>query len=105
VSIIKPSTSSSHEANRYSTLEEERRSDVAEEKELVAGITPQYLATSRIGVLTPSEIGYIESAIRVFTTHAKEKIPQLENRDAVIESCEELREYLINNLTPLEQRY
>lgn len=52
------------------------------------------LATSKVGVFTPSEIGYIDEAIRVFVARAKEKIPPSESRDAVIEDCEELWECL-----------
>lgn len=63
------------------------------------------LVTSKIGVFTPSEISYMESAISVFVAQAKAKIPQSENRDKVIKSCEELRGYLVNNLIPPEQKY
>lgn len=58
------------------------------------------LATSKVGVFTPSEIGYIDEAIRVFVARAKEKIPPSENRDAVVASCEDLHEYLIKILSP-----
>jgi hypothetical protein len=58
------------------------------------------LATSKIGIFTPSEVGYMEAAIEAFVKQAREKIPQSENRDAVIESCEELREYLVKALLP-----
>jgi hypothetical protein len=38
----------------------------------------QLLATSKIGTLTPAEVGYIESAIKVFTAQANQRtIPPL----------------------------
>jgi hypothetical protein len=58
------------------------------------------LATSKIGVFTPAEVGYIDEAIRVFITRAKEKIPPSESRDEVIVSREELRGYLVKTLLP-----
>jgi hypothetical protein len=63
----------------------------------------QLLATSKVGTLTPAEIGYIESAIKVFTTQAKEKTPQSESRDDVLASCEDLREHLVNNLIHIKK--
>lgn len=68
-------------------------------------IKTQLLSSAKIGAFTPSEIGYIEMAIKSFTTQAQEKIPQSETRDAIIEGCEELREYLVKNLIPPGQRY
>lgn len=62
------------------------------------------LAMSKTGVFTPSEIGYIESAINLFMAQAKGKIPQSENRDEVIESCEELREYLVSKFISQARR-
>ncbi len=58
------------------------------------------LATSKIGIFTPAEVGYMEAAIETLVKQAREKITQSENRDAVIASCEELREYLVKTLTP-----
>jgi hypothetical protein len=58
------------------------------------------LATSKIGIFTPSEVGYMEAAIETFVKQAKEKVAQSESRDAVIEGCEELREYLVKTLLP-----
>lgn len=58
------------------------------------------LASSKIGIFTPAEVGYMEAAIETFVKQAREKIPQSENRDAVIEGCEELREYLVKALLP-----
>ena len=65
----------------------------------------QLLETAKIGTLTRSEVGYIESAINVFTTQAREKIVQTPSRDAVIENCEELRDYLLKTLIPPGQKY
>lgn len=58
------------------------------------------LATSKIGIFTPAEVGYMEAAIETFVKQARERIPQSESRDAVIESCEALREYLTKTLIP-----
>jgi hypothetical protein len=54
----------------------------------------QLLASSKVGAFTPVEVGYIEAAISIFITQAKERVTQSESRDAVITSCVELREYL-----------
>ncbi len=51
--------------------------------------------TSKIAVLTYTEIEYINSAIRVFIAQVRAKIPKSKNRDAVIESCEQLRAYIV----------
>jgi hypothetical protein len=58
------------------------------------------LATSKIGVFTQAEVGYMEAAIETFVKQSKERIPQSESRDAVIESCEELKNYLVKTLLP-----
>lgn len=58
------------------------------------------LATARLGIFTQAEVGYMDIAIQTFIKQAKEKIPQSESRDAVIEGCEELRGYLVKTLLP-----
>ncbi|SRR5579875_1470137 len=60
----------------------------------------QLLSIERIGSLTLEDIGYIDTAIRAFVIQAKEKIPQSESRDAVIDGCMEIREYLNRALLP-----
>jgi hypothetical protein len=45
-------------------------------------------------VLTLSEVGYINSALQIFLSQVKQKIPPSRNRDEVLESCEWLREYM-----------
>lgn len=53
------------------------------------------LTTSEVGMFTSSEVDSIKSAINVFVAQAKAKMPQSENRDAVIRSCEELCEHFV----------
>lgn len=64
-----------------------------------------FLAMSKIGVFTSLEVGYMEAAIELFIKQAKDKIPRSENRDGVIESCEELLQYLKQTLTPSNGKY
>jgi hypothetical protein len=60
----------------------------------------QLLASTKIGTFTPDEFAYIDTAIRVFTTQAREKIPPSESRDQILADCEELCQYLLKTLTP-----
>jgi hypothetical protein len=52
------------------------------------------LGTTKIVTLMFDEVEYITSAIRTFSVHIREKIPPSKNRDAVLESCEGLRNYI-----------
>jgi hypothetical protein len=54
----------------------------------------QLLSLTKIGTLTPDDVGYIDAAIQVFVTQATDRVVQSGSRDGVIASCEELRQYL-----------
>ena len=56
----------------------------------------QLLSETDITALSRSEVGYIETAIHVFTAQAREKIPPTPQRDEVLVGCEELRKFLVD---------
>lgn len=56
--------------------------------------------TSKVAVLTYAEVACINSAIAVFIAQVRAKIPASTQRDAVIESCEQLRAYIATTFTP-----
>jgi hypothetical protein len=63
------------------------------------------LGSSKVAVLTYDEVACIDDALSVFTQQVREKIPQSKSREGVLESCEELREYLVKSLTSLDQNH
>ena len=58
------------------------------------------LGNAKITVLTLDEVEHITSAIRIFSTQLREKMPQSKNRDDVLESCEQLLSYIVTTFTP-----
>jgi hypothetical protein len=64
----------------------------------------QLLASTKAATLTFDEIDYIEAALRTFTSQMQQKMPQSKNRDDVLESCEGLREHLVNAFAPSRNR-
>jgi hypothetical protein len=50
--------------------------------------------TAKAAVLTHEEVACMNSAMNVFIAQVRAKIPASINRDAVIESCEQLRAYI-----------
>ena len=56
--------------------------------------------TSKVAVLTSEEVACIDSAISVFISQVQAKIPASTNRDATIESCEQLRAYIATTFAP-----
>lgn len=53
------------------------------------------IGKSPIIALTVNEVEHINSSISTFTAQAREKIPQSQDRDEVIEGLEQLRQYFI----------
>jgi hypothetical protein len=53
------------------------------------------LATSKTVILTYDEVEHIKYAIGNFISQIKARMPQSKNRDAVIESSEQLRDFII----------
>jgi hypothetical protein len=53
------------------------------------------LPTSQAMVLTFDEVEVMSTAIRIFISQVRTKIPPSTDRDGVLESCEQLREYLV----------
>jgi hypothetical protein len=51
-------------------------------------------------VLTFDEVEAITTAIRVFVSQVRTKIPPSKDRDGVLESCEQLREYIVAVFAP-----
>ncbi len=56
----------------------------------------QLLSETGIAALSRDDVGYIETAIHVFTAQAREKIPPTPQRDELLANCEDLREFLVD---------
>lgn len=69
----------------------------------VQGVLAKVLmhGTSTAAMLTYAEVACIDSAISAFVAQVKAKIPKSQDRDGVIESCQQLRTYMVTTFAPI----
>ena len=57
--------------------------------------TVSMLSKTKVVILTYDDVACIDDAIKTFIKQVEEKIPQMQEREGVLESCEGLRLFIV----------